>query len=122
MNNNLKILIVEDDECSRKLLNILVKRVSSNISNVVNGIEAVEECYKQKDLDLILMDIQMPKMNGLEATRKIREFNQSVIIIAQTAFALEGDKEKAIDAGCNDYITKPIRSDDLISKIHKYFE
>jgi len=122
MNNNLKILIVEDDECSRKLLNILVKRVSSNISNVVNGIEAVEECYKQKDLDLILMDIQMPKMNGLEATRKIREFNQSVIIIAQTAFALEGDKEKAIDSGCNDYITKPIRSDDLISKIHKYFE
>jgi len=59
------------------------------------------------------MDIQMPELNGFEATKRIREFNQNIIIIAQTAFALSGDKEKVIEAGCNDYITKPVMQDKL---------
>jgi CheY-like chemotaxis protein len=65
------------------------------------------------------MDIQMAKMNGYEATRQMRKFNKDVIIIAQTAFALEGDREKAMTAGCNDYITKPIKIDELLKKIEK---
>ena len=68
------------------------------------------------------MDIQMPGMNGYEATRKIREFNKDVIIIAQTAFALTRDREKAIESGCNDYISKPIRHNELFTLIQKYFK
>jgi len=67
------------------------------------------------------MDIQMPEMNGYEATRQIRQFNKKVIIIAQTAFGLTGDREKSLDAGCNDYITKPIDQTKLESLIQKYF-
>jgi CheY-like chemotaxis protein len=67
------------------------------------------------------MDIQLPEMNGYEATRQIRKFNKDVIIIAQTAYALEDDSEKAIDAGCDDYISKPIKGDELKQKINKLF-
>jgi CheY-like chemotaxis protein len=86
-----------------------------------NGIETISECRKNPDIDLILMDIKMPKLNGYEATRRIREFNKDVIIIAQTAYGLLGDREKAIEAGCNDYIKKPILIDDLLSLIQKHF-
>jgi CheY-like chemotaxis protein len=67
------------------------------------------------------MDIQMPVMNGYEATRQIRQFNKDVVIIAQTAFGLSGDREKAVEAGCNDYISKPINKDELLALIQKYF-
>lgn len=67
------------------------------------------------------MDIQMPGMNGLDATREIRKFNEKVIIIAETAYALEGDKEKALEAGCNNYISKPITQDSLLSLVRSYF-
>jgi len=66
------------------------------------------------------MDIRMPEMDGYEATRQIRKFNKDVIIIAQTAYALAGDREKAIAAGCDDYITKPIKADELKQIIKKY--
>ena len=75
------------------------------------GIEAVEACRANPDLDLVLMDIRIPKVNGYEATRQIRQFNKEVIIIAQTAYGLSGDREKAIAAGCDDYISKPYRID-----------
>ncbi len=68
------------------------------------------------------MDIQMPGMNGYEATHQIRQFNKDVVIIAQTAFGLSGDREKAIEAGCNDYISKPINKDEVLSLIQKYFQ
>ena len=87
-----------------------------------SGSEAVEVCRSNPDLDLILMDIQIPVMNGYEATRQIRQFNKDVIIIAQTAYALHGDKEESIKAGCNDYISKPIKKDELVSLIQKYFK
>ena len=61
-------------------------------------------------------------MNGYDATRQIRQFNKAVVIIAQTAFGLSGDREKAIEAGCNDYIAKPINKDELLSLIRKYFK
>ncbi len=117
----LKILIVEDDEASEILLSIEMHEIGKQILKAGTGTEAIAISRNNPDLDLILMDIQMPGLNGYEATRRIRQFNKSVVIIAQTAFGLSGDQEKAIDAGCNDYITKPINKGDLHSLIKKYF-
>ena len=118
----LKIVVAEDDKISQMLINIDIHKFSKEILNVSNGFEAVEVCRKNPDTDLILMDIQMPVMNGYEATRQIRQFNKNIIIIAQTAFKLTGDREKAIEAGCNDYISKPINKNELVSLIQKYFK
>lgn len=114
---NLKILIAEDDEFAQNLLSIILEDFSKEILHAKTGVKVVELFRKQPDIDLILMDIQMPEMSGYEATRQIREFNKDVIIIAQTAFALAGDREKALEAGCNDYITKPIKKEELFKKI-----
>ena len=113
----LKILIVEDDEASEALISITVKDFCKSLLKAKTGTEAVEICRNNPDIDLILMDIQLPKMNGYEATRQIRQFNKEVIIIAQTAYGLSGDREKAIEAGCNDYISKPIVKDKLLQLI-----
>ena len=104
----LKILVVEDDETSRMLLNIIVEPLASDLLHAVLGYEAIEICRNNPDIDLVLMDIQIPGINGYEATRQIRKFNTNVVIIAQTAFAFNGDREKAIAAGCNNYISKPL--------------
>jgi PAS domain S-box-containing protein len=117
----LKIIVAEDDETSRQLITIAVKGVAGEIIQVKTGIEAIEVCRKNPDTDLILMDIRMPAMNGHDATRQIRMFNWEVIIIALTAYGMTGDRLKALDAGCNDYISKPINKDGLLAVIQKYF-
>ena len=117
----LKILIVEDDEKSEILIEIIVRKFGKEILKARTGVEAVEACSNNPDLDLVLMDIEMPEMDGYEATRQIRKFNKDVIIIAQTAFALIGDREKAIAAGCDDYITKPLKQTALMALLKKYF-
>jgi CheY-like chemotaxis protein len=99
----------------------VIESYSKEILTAHTGLEAVEICRNNPDLDLILMDIQMPQMNGYEATKEIRKFNKSVIILAQTAFALEGDKEKTIEAGCNGYISKPIKKEELSKLMQNYF-
>ena len=119
---NLKVLIVEDDEISDLLIFTMLEKISNQVLHSETGVEAIETCKNNPDLDLVLMDIKMPDMNGYEATRQIRQFNNDVVIIAQTAFGLSGDREKAITAGCNDYITKPINKDQLLSLIQKYFK
>lgn len=118
----LKILITEDDETSRNYISIIVKDFSNEILEAETGIETIELCRNTKGIDLVLMDIQIPGLNGYEATRRIREFNKEVVIIAQTAFALSGDREKALEAGCNDYITKPVKKEELQKLIGKYFK
>lgn len=118
----IKLLIVEDDETSEILIEEFVGELFKVILKAKNGIEAVNLCRQNPDIDLILMDIQMPVMNGYEATQQIRQFNKEVIIIAQTAFAFSTNKEKAIEAGCSDYISKPINREKLIELIHKNFE
>jgi len=117
----LKILIAEDDETSEMLISIVVKDFCKQIFKAKNGIEAIEICRNNPDLDLILMDIQMPVMNGYKATHRIRQFNNNIIIIAQTAFGQAGDRETALESGCNDYITKPIKRTELLALIQKYF-
>ncbi len=120
-NIKLKILVVEDDPTSQKLLQKILDKYTKEIIFADNGQDAVEICRQNSDLDLILMDMRIPILNGFEATRKIREFNKEVVIIAQTAFGLAGDKEKTIQAGCNDYISKPLNREKLIELINKYF-
>lgn len=120
-NKKIKILLVEDDETSQILSIQTLQNVSSEIIIANNGIEAIDKTKENPDIDLILMDIKMPKMNGLEATEEIRKFNNKVIIIAQTAYALLGDKEIAIKAGCNDYLTKPVIIEELDKLLKKYF-
>ncbi len=120
-NRNLKVLVVEDDEVSDFYITTKLKSFCREILHADNGMKAIEICQNNLDLDLLLMDINMPEMNGLEATKQIRKFNKDVVIIAQTAYALKGDREKAIEAGCNSYITKPIESSVLLELIKKYF-
>jgi signal transduction histidine kinase len=117
---NPKILIAEDVESADKHLSFVIKKISNKILHAKTGKEAVDLCLKNPDINLILMDIKMPEVDGYEATRKIREFNKDVIIIAQTAYALAGDREKTIEAGCDDYISKPIKKDKLLEMIEKY--
>ena len=119
---DLKILIAEDDETSEMLISMTVKEFSKEVLKARTGKEAIEIFHTNPDLDLILMDIQMPDLNGYEATRQIRQFNKDVVIIAQTAFGLSGDREKAIEAGCNDYMSKPINKDEIRLLIQKYFK
>jgi len=119
---NLKILIAEDNENSEILLRILAKSFSNRILGAGTGTEAVDVCRRTPDIDLILMDIKMPELDGYEATHQIRQFNKEVVIIAQTAFGLAGEREKALNAGCNDYIAKPIEMSLLIEIIHKHFK
>jgi len=120
--SNLKILITEDEKDIDTYLSLVLRNLGTEILHTANGIDAVEICRQNMDIDLILMDIKMPEMNGYEATKEIRKFNKDVIIIAQTAYALVGDREKALQAGCNDYISKPIRKVDLLNLIGQYFK
>ena len=117
-----KILIAEDDEISGLLLSMAIKALVKKVLKATTGTETVEICRKNPDLDFVLMDIKMPEMDGLEATRQIRQFNNNVIIIAQTAYALAGDREKAIDAGCNDYIAKPFGQASLTAIMKKHLQ
>ncbi len=118
----LKILIAEDDEVSAMLMDSFIRSFGNDVFKANSGIEAIEACRIHPDIDLILMDIRMPEMSGYEATKQIRKFNNDVVIIAQTAYGLMGDREKSIEAGCNDYIAKPIEKDKLLSLIQKYFK
>ena len=110
----LKILIAEDDETSEMLITIMVKKFGKEVLKVRTGVEAVEACRNNPDIDLVLMDIEMQEMDGYEATRQIRQFNKDAVIIAQTAYSLAGEKEKAIAAGCNGYIAKPYNKTSLM--------
>jgi hypothetical protein len=119
---DIKILIVEDDDISAIFLTESLEELNAKIINVQTGEEAVAICKTVSDIDIILMDIKLPGIGGYEATRRIREFNKQVFIIAQTAFALLGDKEKAIEAGCDDYISKPINTETLLQLINKHLK
>ena len=116
-----KVLIVEDDEASQILLEYTIKPFSKAVLIARTGVEAIETFRNNRDIDLIFMDIKMPEMDGYEATRQIRQYDNQVIIIAQTAYALSDDIERAIASGCTDYITKPIRKDHLLALVQKYF-
>ncbi|MBN2747115.1 MAG: PAS domain S-box protein [Bacteroidales bacterium] len=117
--NNLKILIAEDDESNFQLLRILLKPFQAEIFRAWNGVEAIEIIRENPHIDLILMDLKMPEMDGFIASREIKLLRPELPIIAQTAYALVGDKEKALDSGCDFYISKPIDHRKLKEVIEK---
>ena len=119
---NKTILIAEDDDASFEFLKYVIEPLELNVVRAYNGKEAVEIFTNEPNIDLVLMDIRMPVMNGYKATEIIKKLKPTTPIIAQTAYALQGDKEKAIASGCDDYIAKPILKEDFYSLIEKYLK
>ena len=115
-----KILIVDDDLPSQLMLEIMLEDYCKSPLKAMDGLEAVRLCKENPDIDFVLMDIKMPVLNGYEATKRIREFNKDIIIIAQTSYAFPDDREKAITSGCNDYISKPYNQRDLKELLKKW--
>jgi len=116
------VLIAEDADDNYFLLTAILKKTKLNLIRAKDGQEAVDICKGRDGIDAVLMDLSMPIMDGLEATKQIKEFNSSIPIIAQTAYAMEADKEQTFEAGCDDYISKPIRRNILIELLYKYLE
>ena len=121
LSKKINVLIAEDDDYAFQYLNIILEGYFNTVYRATTGLQAIKICENHPELDLILMDIKMPIMNGYEATKSIRKFNKNIIIIAQTAYALMGNKEEAHTAGCNEYISKPIKKTKLIKYLKKYF-
>ena len=119
---NKTILISEDEESNIKMIKLVLQKTNVNIVHVQNGKDAISKCKELKEIDLALLDIKMPKVNGLEATRAIRKFNKKIPIIAFTAYAMPTDQQKAKKAGCTDFIAKPIKKDKLLGKLDQYLK
>ncbi len=118
-----RILLVEDNEMNRDMLSRRLERKGFELAVAVDGREGVEMA-KTGEYDLILMDMSLPEIDGWEATRQLRATpdTERTPIIALTAHAMAGDREKALEAGCDDYDTKPIELDRLLSKINALLE
>jgi two-component system cell cycle response regulator DivK len=118
-----RILVVEDHEDNRQILRDLLTSADYEMMEAENGEEALAAVAKERP-DLILMDIQLPVMDGYEATRRIRTNPnlKSVPIIAVTSYALAGDENKALAAGCDGYVTKPYSPRDLLAKVRAYLD
>jgi len=117
------ILVAEDEEVNYMYIEALIDKKTNNqfkLLHAVNGKEAVDLCLQNNAVDIVLMDIKMPVMNGLEAAQKIKATFPDLPIIAQTAYSTESDKELAFKYGCNDFISKPINKEKLFGLIHKY--
>jgi signal transduction histidine kinase/CheY-like chemotaxis protein len=114
------ILVVEDDEVNYKFLEAVLQNTEAQVIKADNGYQAVDLCKSINKIDLVLMDLKLPDISGFEATRQIRKFNKAVPIIAQTALILESEKEKCINSGFNNQITKPIEIEKLLKIISKY--
>ena len=114
------ILVAEDDEFNYKYLEITLKRAGYLVIRAENGREAVDICHRNTDVNLILMDMKMPVMGGLEATTEIRTFLPVLPIIAQTAYVSSADENEAYKAGCNEFLTKPVIRDKLLTVLQKF--
>lgn len=117
--NNKTILIAEDEDSNFRYLEMVLNKTKANVVWAKDGIEAVEKC-KEVIPDLILMDIKMPNMDGLEATREIKKTHPEIPIIAQTAYAMENDERMSLEAGCNAYLSKPIKANKLMEVLSTF--
>ncbi len=114
------VLVAEDDEMNFLFMKALLSRMDCTCLHAYNGAEAVDLCKEHPEISIVLMDIKMPVMNGIEATKHIRKFRPELPIIATTAYAQTGDEQSFIEAGCNGYLAKPIKKENLINLLNKY--
>jgi len=120
--SNKTILIAEDEEVNYIYLTTALSKTNVNILRAFNGQEAVEIAKVNPLVELILMDIKMPKMNGLEATKAIKSFRSDVVIVAQTAFAMEEDRKNCQAVGVDDFLSKPVRYKLLFETLSKHLK
>lgn len=116
------VLVVEDIDLNFLYISELLKPTGAMILHAINGKQAVEQCQNNGEIDIVLMDIYMPVMNGYEATRQIKALRPDLPIIVQTAYAMSEDRNRATEAGCDDFIAKPIGKEELLSKMDKFFQ
>jgi len=118
-----KILVIEDNETNMYLIGFILRKNKYEVIEAKTGEEGIELALKERP-DLIIMGIQLPGIDGLETTRKIRELkvDEELPIIALTSYAMTGDREKALSAGCTGYLEKPINPDTIMGEIKKYFK
>ena len=117
---NRNILIVDDNYPIIQFFEAVLKPTKAKLTYANNGSDAIKMVKEFRNFDVVLMDIRMPGISGLEAAAKIKEINSEIVIIAQTAYALSGDREKAMANGCDDYLSKPIMVDNLLDTLKKY--
>ncbi len=113
------ILVVEDVDTNKIFFDAALRKTNAKILWAKDGQEAID-MYKENDIDLVLMDLQLPVMDGYTATREIKKIDIKVPIIAQTAHVMSGEREKCLEAGCDDYLAKPIRLQILMETLSKY--
>jgi CheY-like chemotaxis protein len=118
--NELIILVVEDDEPSFLYLKTILKQIPATILRARNGKEAVDLCIEFPGISVVLMDLKMPVMDGLDATSKIKTLRKDLPVIVITAYALSGDERMAMASGCDDYLTKPVKKALLFKKLKRY--
>lgn len=114
------ILIAEDEAVSRFLFEKALKKTRANLFFVEDGVEAIQMVEENDEIDVVLMDIRLPRLNGLDATLKIKELLPELPVIIQTAYAMQSTKDEAFRVGCDDFITKPIQIETLLSTLHKH--
>lgn len=119
---NKTILIVEDNETSNIYFEAALRKTKANLLWAKNGLDAVELVKTKSGIDLVLMDINMPKLDGIEATRIIKSLFPEIIVVVQTAFLLSGEERMCQEAGCDEFITKPIRLKYLLDTINHYLD
>ncbi|MBN2165018.1 MAG: response regulator [Marinilabiliaceae bacterium] len=113
------ILVVEDVDTNKIFFDAALRKTKAKILWAKDGQEAVD-MFQENTVDLVLMDLQLPIMDGYTATRKIKEINKDIPIIAQTAHVMSGEREKCLEAGCDDYLAKPIRLQFLMDTLSKF--
>ncbi|MGQ8338494.1 response regulator [Sunxiuqinia sp. A32] len=124
-NNDLSgktVLVVEDNETSRIYFEAALKKTHVKALWAKNGREAIDVFQKEDKIDLILMDLNMPEMDGFEATRRIRKLDSDVPIIVQSAYILSGEEQKSYEAGCDEFLSKPIRLNNLLDAIYRHLK
>lgn len=114
------ILIVEDDEPSYIYLESLIRKIPVSVLRAINGDEAVTFCRENSDIAIVLMDLKMPVMDGLDATRTIKAFRNDLPVIIITAYAFSSDEKIAMSTGCDEYLTKPVNKELLYKKLEFY--
>ncbi len=118
--NGKYILIVEDDEYSSKFFSEIFESYEVNLILCETAEECINIVKNNSKIDIVLMDIKLPGKDGLYATKKIKEIRKNLPVVAQTAYALEGDRENILEEGCDDYISKPIIVDELIASLERF--